>query len=64
MSRLIGFLKEEEKVNVSAMKMVPVTEKHEATRSVVSRARKCPGVNLDAMSGMNVENWRQGNSRT
>lgn len=36
--RLIGFLKADEKVKVNMMKIVPVTEKQDATRSVVSRA--------------------------
>ena len=49
--RLMGFLKAGEKVKVNMIKIVPVTEKQDATRSVVSRARSWAAVNSGAMAG-------------
>lgn len=46
----MGFLKAGEKVKVNMIKIVPVTEKQDATRSVVSRARSWAAVNSGAMA--------------
>lgn len=46
----MGFLKAGEKVKVNMIKIVPVTEKQDATRSVVSRARSWGAVNSGAMA--------------